>query len=61
MNKIPDVVGFELKRALEIIGTNWKTSIKETNSPKIKEVTGQCRVINQKNMNEHIELVVSYF
>ncbi|MCT4606757.1 MAG: hypothetical protein N4A64_11755 [Marinisporobacter sp.] len=61
MNKIPDVVGFELKRALEMIEPNWKTSIKETNSPKIKEVTDQCRVIKQKNMEHHIELVVSYF
>ncbi|QZY56785.1 hypothetical protein [Crassaminicella profunda] len=61
MNKIPDVVGLELKRAVEMLDSAFQLSIKETNSPKLKEVTGECRVVKQKNMNHNIELIVSYF
>ncbi|QXM06115.1 hypothetical protein [Crassaminicella indica] len=61
MNKVPDILGFELKKAVEILGSEYELSIKETNSPKAKEEVRECRVIKQEYKNQHIELTISYF
>jgi hypothetical protein len=56
------ILGFQLKEAIKVLeNKKLKYSITETFSPKKKEKVGECRVINMKNENNIIELIVSYF
>lgn len=62
MNIIPDVVGFPLEKAMNLFNhLELEVSIKKTQSPKMLEKTGECRVIKQKKVEKHIELTISYF
>ncbi|WZL74878.1 hypothetical protein QBE52_09370 [Clostridiaceae bacterium 35-E11] len=62
MIRTPNVVGFQLQEALDILkGLEMNTDIQETCSPKFQNKTGECRVINQINKQKVIELTISYF
>ncbi len=62
MNFVPDVLGFLLEDALDLLKTeNICVSIRETCSPYDKEQEGECRVIRQSIKQNFVELIVSYF
>ncbi|QEK12240.1 hypothetical protein FQB35_07555 [Crassaminicella thermophila] len=62
MKIVPDVVGFPLEKAINLCKlSEIQISIKKTQSPKMLEEAGECRVIKQENIDKYIELIVSYF
>jgi hypothetical protein len=62
LNFVPDVLGFLLKDALDLLkAENICVSIRETYSPYNKEQEGECRVIRQVTKKNFVELIVSYF
>ncbi|PAB61236.1 hypothetical protein [Anaeromicrobium sediminis] len=62
MDNLQMLLGFQLEEAVKILeGKKLKYCINETFSPKVKDRIGESRVINIKNENNIIELIVSYF
>ncbi|MEW9124620.1 MAG: PASTA domain-containing protein, partial [Thermotaleaceae bacterium] len=59
---IPDVVGLSSEEAIKIIDkTGLTVEIQKTAAPKNESSGIESRVIRQKQLNQSIELVVSYF
>ncbi|MCT4507965.1 MAG: hypothetical protein N4A48_04265 [Tepidibacter sp.] len=57
-----DLFGIELSKAKQVLeNKNIKYIIKETNGHKDKELLVCPRVVNIKESNNYIELVVTYF
>ncbi|MEW9124932.1 MAG: PASTA domain-containing protein [Thermotaleaceae bacterium] len=62
MLPIPDVVGLSFEEAIKIIDKIGLTvEIQKTAAPKNESRGMECRVIRQKQLNQSIELVVSFF
>lgn len=62
MIRIPNVVGFQLQEALNILKVlKMNIDIQETYSPKFQNKTSECRVIKQINEEKEIKLTISYF
>lgn len=59
---IPNVVGFQLQEALDLLkNLERSVDINEIYSPKFQNKTGECRVIKQINQEKEIKLTISYF
>lgn len=62
MSYIPDVIGYTCKEAIEMIkNAGWQVCIQEAMPPKQQSKDGECRVIRQMQLDQQIEIVVSYF
>lgn len=62
MQKAPDVIGFKLDEGIEALkACGLYVHTMETSSPKITFSASECRIINQKEKNNSVELIISYF
>jgi len=62
LSALPDVLGFQLDEALNLLKSlNVSILIQETYPPDKQARTGECRVVRQIDKGDCVELIVSYF
>lgn len=62
MSLIPDLVGYSCEEAKKVMKqAGWQFTIHEAVAPKQHNKDGECRVIRQTQLEQQIEIVISYF